>query len=84
VDSSIPDVAATEGSSDEVRLCLDECRSIFTKCGVDYDPIAEDRRRDVLLIDCQAAGNCYCTETPWRTGSPLAIDFDKADKACSE
>ncbi|KAL8786904.1 MAG: hypothetical protein Q9213_002535 [Squamulea squamosa] len=68
---------------DEARRCLDECRSSFRKCTVDAEPSVESRKRNVDVIDCQAAGNCFCTETPWRTGSTSQIDIDKADKTCS-
>ncbi|KAL8654166.1 MAG: hypothetical protein Q9226_003531, partial [Calogaya cf. arnoldii] len=84
VDESVPEGAATAVSSNEARLCVDECRAVFRQCTINYESIAEDRRRNVRLIDCQAAGNCYCTETPWRTGSPIQMDIDKADKICSD
>ncbi|KAL8860334.1 MAG: hypothetical protein Q9178_003305 [Gyalolechia marmorata] len=77
--------AAVSGiTSDGARLCLDECHSIFRKCSVDIEPGAGSRRRSAHIIDCQAAGNCYCTETPWRTGSTMQIDVEKADKICSD
>ncbi len=70
-------------ASDEARLCLDDCQSIFRKCSVDIEAGAGSRRRSAHIIGCQAAGNCYCTETPWRTGSTMQIDIEKADKVCS-
>lgn len=67
---------------DEGRFCLDECHSVFRKCTVDSEPGAKCRRRSVQVIDCQAAGNCYCMGTPWRAGSTTQIDIELADETC--
>ncbi|KAL8873504.1 MAG: hypothetical protein Q9174_001041 [Haloplaca sp. 1 TL-2023] len=84
VDEVIQDDAATALPLSTVGPCLEECRSIFSKCTTDFEPIAEDRRRDVSMINCQAAGNCYCAETPWKIGTPHEVDLDKANNICSD
>ncbi|KAL9016423.1 MAG: hypothetical protein Q9185_006228 [Variospora sp. 1 TL-2023] len=79
-------LAATAGVVGEARRCRDECKSAFDKCTVDPQPGSVGRRgqKRSEVVAYQAAGNCVCAETPWRTGPEVAVVTDRTSQICSE
>ncbi|KAL8711715.1 MAG: hypothetical protein Q9220_003886 [cf. Caloplaca sp. 1 TL-2023] len=86
--STFQPVAATAvigNAAEQARLCVDQCKTEFTKCTYRPDGGSVSRRkRSVAVIDCQAVGNCFCAETPYLAGPTRHVDVEKALKICSD
>ncbi|KAL8811136.1 MAG: hypothetical protein Q9200_002046 [Gallowayella weberi] len=81
IDFPVAAASVIGNAADEARLCVQECQALFGQCRPGNPG---NRKRRVDPIDCRAAGNCFCTETPWQAGSTSAIDREKVDQICSD